>query len=69
MGKCFYLFVQIPKEESLLNLTQALNVSIKDLFDYEHFADKQTLLNNINQILENSDFETVQKYYKILINL
>lgn len=61
--------VQIPKEESLLKLTHALNVNIKDLFDYEHFSDKQTLLDNINQILENSDFETIQKYYKILINL
>lgn len=61
--------VQIPKEESLIKLTQALGVSIKDLFDYEHLNDKKTLLKNINNILEKSDIETIQKYYKILINL
>lgn len=61
--------VQIPKEESLLKLTQALGVHVKDLFDYEHFANKKTLLNNINNILEQADLETIQKFYKILINL
>lgn len=60
---------QIPKEESLLKLTLALNIQVKDLFDYEHFADKKTLLNNINNILKNSDIETIRKFYKILINL
>ena len=60
---------QIPKEESLLKLTLALNIQVKDLFDYEHFADKKTLLNNINNILKNSHIETIRKFYKILINL
>lgn len=61
--------VQIPKEESLAKLTQALNVNIRDLFDYEHFSDRKILLNNIFAILEKSDLETIQKFYKILINL
>ncbi len=61
--------VQIPKEESLLKLTKALNVTTKDLFDYEHFSDRKMLLKNIQGILEKSDLETIQKYYKILINL
>ena len=59
--------VQIPKEESLEKLAQALN--LRDLFDYEHFTDKSLLISKINKILENSDLETVQKYYRILINL
>ena len=58
--------VQIPKEESL---AQAFNVNLRDLFDYEHFTDKSLLISKINKILENSDLETVQKYYRILINL
>lgn len=61
--------VQIPKEESLEKLAQAFNVNLLDLFDYEHFTDKSLLISKINKILEASDIETVQRYYKILINL
>ena len=61
--------VQIPKEESLEKLAQAFNVNLRDLFDYGHFTDKSLLISKINKILENSDLETVQKYYRILINL
>lgn len=61
--------VQIPKEESLEKLAQAFNVNLRDLFDYEHFNDKSLLISKINKILESSDIETVQRYYKILINL
>lgn len=61
--------VQIPKEESLEKLAQAFNVNLLDLFDYEHFTDKSLLISKINKILESSDIETVQRYYKILINL
>ncbi len=61
--------IQIPKEESLIKLANALDVNIVDLFDYEHFTDKVTLIANINKILANSDEKTLQKIYKILINL
>ncbi len=61
--------IQIPKEESLLKLSNALNVNVVDLFDYEHFTDRVTLLTNINKILTVSDDTTLQKIYKILINL
>ena len=61
--------VQIPKEESLEKLAQAFNVNLRDLFDYAHFTDKSLLISRINKILESSDIETVQRYYKILINL
>ncbi|MCQ2743801.1 MAG: helix-turn-helix domain-containing protein [bacterium] len=61
--------VQIPKEESLIKLAKALEVSIVDLFDYEHYTDRTMLLKNINKILTDSDEKTLQKIYKILINL
>lgn len=32
--------IQIPKEESLIKIAQALNVTVKDLFDYEHFENR-----------------------------
>ena len=61
--------IQIPKEESLENISKALGVEVKELFNYEHFADKKSLISKIDKILEVSDIKTVQKYYQILINL
>lgn len=61
--------IQIPKEESLIKIANALDVSVKDLFDYEHFIDKAELIKKINCILNDSDLKTVQNYYKILINI
>ena len=61
--------IQIPKEESLEKLTQAFGVEMKDLFDYRHFADKTELIVRINEILEKSEPDEVQIYYKILLNL
>ena len=61
--------VQIPKEESLEKISKALNVEVMELFNYEHFTDKKNLITQINRILEASDDKTVQKYYKLLINL
>ena len=61
--------VQIPKEESLIKIAESLNVEVKDLFDYEHFEDKNVLIDKITDILKNSDTKTVKNIYKILINI
>ena len=61
--------IQIPKEESLLKIAKVLDVTVKDLFDYEHFEDKDTLINKIIDILQEQDIKLVQQYYKILINI
>ncbi len=61
--------IQIPKEESLENLSKALEVDVKELFNYGHFTDKKNLITKINKILEIADDKTVQKYYQLLINL
>ncbi len=61
--------VQIPKEESLIKIAKILDISIKDLFDYEHFETKSILIKKINKILEESSTLNVQKFYKILQTL
>ena len=61
--------IQIPKEESLEKIASTFQVEIKDLFDYEHFSAKQDLITKINEILNSSTPDEVQKYYKILINI
>ena len=61
--------IQIPKEESLDNISKALNVEVKELFDYTENIYKQDLILKINTLLENSNEENLQRFYRILINL
>lgn len=61
--------IQIPKEESLENISSALNIDVKNLFDYTENISKQELISKINVLLENSNEDTLQRYYRILINL
>ncbi len=61
--------IQIPKEESLENISSVLNVDVKELFNYTHIVNKKDLISKINILLENSNEETLQRYYRILLNL
>ena len=61
--------IQIPKEESIENISKALNVEVKELFDYTDNINKQDLILKINTLLENSNEENLQRFYRILINL
>ncbi len=61
--------IQIPKEESLENISNALKVDVKELFNYTHIINKQELISKITALLENTNEETLQRYYRILINL
>ena len=61
--------IQIPKVESLENISSALNVDVKELFNYTHIVNKKDLISKINILLESSNEETLQRYYRILLNL
>ena len=58
----------LPKEDNLNKITNALNVEIKDLFDFGHIKTKQELVNDINTIFEQSTLEEMQFFYKILMS-
>ncbi len=60
--------VHLPKEDNLNKITNALNVEIKDLFDFGHIKTKQELVNDINTIFEQSTLEEMQFFYKILMS-
>lgn len=60
--------VHLPKEDNLNKITSALNVEIKDLFDFGHIKTKQELVNDINTIFEQSTLEEMQFFYKILMS-
>ncbi|MDO5438009.1 MAG: helix-turn-helix transcriptional regulator, partial [bacterium] len=59
--------VHLPKEETIQKITKALNVTIKDLFDFEHIRPREVLLQNINEILKNASDSEIQFFYKILV--
>ena len=60
--------VHLPKEENLNKITNALNVDIKDLFDFGHLKTKEELVRDINNIFEQSSLEEMQFFYKILMS-
>ena len=60
--------VHLPKEDNLNKITNALNVEIKDLFDFGHIKTKQELVNDINTIFEQSTLEEMQFFHKILMS-
>ena len=58
--------LHLPKEENLKKITKALNVDVKDLFDFGHVKTKQELVDEMNFIFEQSSQEEVQFFYKVI---
>lgn len=61
--------LQFPKEENLVNIARVLKVNIKDLFDYEHFAGREIIIDEINRLVQEIPDKELQIYYKVLIAL
>lgn len=55
--------------ENIEKIAKALNVEVKDLFDYEHYQSKDVLLLKINEFLETAAQEDVEFVYKFIGNL
>ena len=60
--------VHLPKEDNLNKITNALNVDIKELFDFGHLKTKEELVNDMNAIFEQSTLEEMQFFHKILMS-
>lgn len=58
--------IHLPQEDNLNKITKALDIDIKDLFDFRHFKSKEELLEKINKILNSSNINDLQFFYKIL---
>ncbi len=52
--------------ENLEKLANALDVTIADLFDFEHVKTKEELIKEINIALNNSDEKDVQRIHKLI---
>lgn len=62
-GKCFL------KPESIEKIATALNVEVKELFDFEHFQDREFLLNYIESFLNNASLSDITFLYKTIKSL
>lgn len=58
--------VQMPKEESIENILNILNVDTKELFDFEHYKPQDEIIENLVTILKSSTQKELQMYYKII---
>jgi len=58
--------VHLPKEEKLAKITEALDIDVKDLFDFRTLKTKNALLKDINSILSHSDYREIEFFHKIL---
>ncbi len=56
---------QRPNDENLVKIAQALNVEVKDLFDFEHEKPEKELMSEIIEILQ-SHPERTKDFYNII---
>ncbi len=56
-------------EATLEKIIKALNVTEKELFDFEHIKPKRELIDRINEMLNEAEEKEVQFCYKILTDL
>ena len=63
LGKSF------PTIERLERLAHALDIPLRDFFDFNHLADSNTLTQNIEEILAGLNEENTKIFYKMLISV
>lgn len=60
---------QLPREENIERIAKALNIEVKDLFDFGHFKTRQELLDFIIGILQSSNKKELEFIYKFITGL
>ena len=61
--------MHFPQPDKIEKIAKALNVEIKDLFDFEHFEKKTDLIKFITTSVEEFDVKKLEFVYKIIYNL
>ena len=65
--------IECSKTQPSLNLLRkiscVLKIEIVELFNSQHFKNKNDLINEIDLILKNSDLNKIRLFYKILKNI
>jgi len=55
--------------ENIEKIAKALNVEVKDLFDYEHFQTKEAIITKIHAFLDTAEQQDLEFVYKFTTNL
>lgn len=58
-----------PLPENIEKIANALDVNIKDLFDFHHFDNTETLVNKLKNFIDNADRKEIEFLYKTVVNL
>lgn len=61
--------MQRPNDENIIRIAKFLEVEVKDLFDFEHFIPRKTLISQINKYLNEMNDSQVQYIHKSVRNL
>ena len=54
-----------PSFPSLTNIAKALNVEIKDLFDFDEFKDENNVRTELKELIEHAGLEYLNVLYKV----
>ena len=60
---------QLPKEENIEKIASVLEVSIKDLFDFNHLKSRDILENELISAIKNASDKDVELYHRIVFSL
>ena len=55
-----------PSLETLLKLSEALDINIQDFFNVEHYKSRENLIKEINTIANKLDDKKLQEFYKAI---
>lgn len=58
---------QLPKEENIEKLAKALNVNVRDLFDFGYMKSQTSLQQELIEIINSSSRSELELYYKLIM--
>lgn len=61
--------MHFPQPDKIEKIAKALNVSIFELFEFEHFGKKEELIRYIKSTIDNFDEKKIRLVYKFIYNL
>lgn len=61
--------LHFPLPENIEKISNALNVDVKDLFDFKHFGSRQSLVIELKKYIDTASDKDIEFLYKIVQNL
>lgn len=61
--------LHFPQSEKLEKLANLFNINIMDLFDFEHFQEKEVLIKEIINYLNSTSSKNIELIYKFIKSL